>query len=317
MTKTLRPCHLHGMFIRHDGYIFPCCRLWGNEKFIIGHISDPHIIDKINNYDTKCSCVGFIFSKSIDSKLSVNTINIEFPMICNGRCAMCCVGAPFKQKSDKGYDYDSLYYFVRNVGPKLIAVQGGEVLVQSKTLEWISGIKNEFKNIMFHVITNGCVHSRLANLCALLFNSMTISIVGFQDQTYKSVMGLDIPRMKKFALNMINSRETKVSLKYLVTPLNLHEISLFFKWAVDCCPDSIQIVDSSFESYININTKIPFWPQIVQRSANELVNMLFLSKNVLNSNNIAVLIDDKILNSFCIRYSDLKRNGFHTVKPYC
>lgn len=316
MKKTTHACQLDSMFIRHDGFIFPCCRVWGNEKFVIGHISDKNIINKIYNYDIKCSCTGYIFSKNINSKDNEVGINIEFPMTCNGKCAMCCVNAPFQQNINHNYDYDALYNLVNLLQPHNIAVQGGEVLVQPRTIEWISNIKKENNDTLFHIITNGCVSSNMAKLCSILFDSMTISIVGFQDQTYNAIMGLDISKTKKFATSMIDMCTTKVSLKYLCTPLNIHEIHLFLKWATDCSPESIQIVDANFKLYINENTNIPFWNQIIQRYSKVFLHNLYLQKDTLNKNNIKVWIDQSIMSTFSVSYEDLNKIGLNTVIQY-
>lgn len=316
MDKTTRACQLHSMFIRHDGFIFPCCRVWGNDKFIIGHISEKNIINKIYNYRITCSCTGYIFFNDLNIKNNKVGINIEFPMTCNGKCAMCCVNAPSQQHINHNFDYEALYDIVNFLKPHNIAVQGGEVLVQQRTIEWISNIKKENNDTLFHIVTNGCVRTDMAKLCSILFNSMTISIVGFQDQTYNAIMGLDISKTKNFATRMINMRTTKVSLKYLCTPLNIHEIHLFLSWATECSPESIQIVDADFQSYINRNTSIPFWNQIIQRYSKVFLQNLYNHKDVLNEKNIAVWIDETIMKTFSATYEDLKKNGLDTVTQY-
>jgi pyruvate-formate lyase-activating enzyme len=302
------------MFIRHDGYIFPCCRVWCNEKFKIGHISENNIIEKIYKYNIECSCTGYIFNnKNISNNIG---INIEFPMTCNGKCAMCCVHAPFKQKHNNKYDYNALDKIVYRLKPSTIAVQGGEVLVQPQTIEWISKIKKDNNDISFHIVSNGCISTKMAKLCSLLFTSMTISIVGFQDHTYNAIMGLDISKTKNFVAKMMDMRSTKISLKYLCTPLNIHEIHLFLKWAIECSPESIQIVDADFKSYINLNTSIPFWDQIIQRCSKLFIHSLHTHKELLNKNNTDVWIDEKIMKTFSTSYEDLKNFGINTVKQY-
>ena len=311
MTKKIqRPCHLYQMFIRHDGVIFPCCRKWGIEEFAIGNISDTDIINKISKFDIKCACYGYEFKKS-ENNIRQGSINIEFPMKCNGRCAMCCVSAPYKQNTISTYDYTRLLDFVSKINPRSLVVQGGEVLVQPLTIEWLANIKKQFADLKICIVTNGCVNSRMTGLCDILFEKMIISIVGFQDLTYKAIMGLQLESTKKFAAKIINSTNIVTTLKYLCTPLNIHEIKPFMEWAVSINPYEIQIVDADTINYINLNTKIPFWHQLIERSSHDFLNSLIEHKDQINSNQILISIDNSILNLFKINLLDIQKAGLN------
>ena len=145
---TKRPCHYHQLFIRSNGDILPCCLIWMREDMIIGHVTDFNIIEKLKNFNAECICPEYHFIKANENdKINISSINLELSLACQAKCVMCCVDSP----SFRGvYNYyKDLENIINLLKPKHILVQGGEVLVQKKSIEFISRIKEVYKETSF------------------------------------------------------------------------------------------------------------------------------------------------------------------------
>lgn len=189
--RQMRPCHLHELFINHEGNIYPCCITWGRPDMLIGHLADINIEEKILKYNQRCSCEQYHLRKANKNEpINIGLLNIEFSLACQGQCAMCCVDAP----SWKGkYDYyDALTAIFNLLSPRQLVVQGGEVLIQKKTMAWLETIKNKSPETSIGLVTNGNVSLAIVPAVESIFDSVAISMVGFQPETYNRIMGMDV-----------------------------------------------------------------------------------------------------------------------------
>ncbi|MDD5069398.1 MAG: radical SAM protein [Candidatus Omnitrophica bacterium] len=242
----------------------------------IGHIDDDNIIGAIRNFYNKCSCERFNLIKgAADEKINISLLNIEFSLQCQGKCALCCVNAP----SWKGYYncYDSLTKMVEILNPEKILAQGGEVLIQKKSLDWLNAIKNHHPEIKLLLVSNCNVDCSLIEEVEKLFNEVWVSFMAFQDETYERIMGMNVKKTIEFVEKLARNGKTRVVLKFLITPLSIHEVSQFLEWALNLNPFLIYIEDGSTEKYINLKTSDKFWEKISQRSG--LKVKMFLVKN--------------------------------------
>jgi hypothetical protein len=187
---------------------------------------------------------------------------------------MCVVHAPFWKGTYNMYGLLSDFIGRLTPPPRIIVVQGGEVLTQEKTLNFLFGQKNKNPGTQFYLITNGNVKGKIINKVKKLFSAMTISIVGFQKQTYTTIMSLDIDTVKYFVEEMTGNSNVEINLKFLTTPLNIHEICLFLDWALPLHPQSIDIADANTAHYINMSTEIPYWNVVRARAGKELMRYL-------------------------------------------
>ncbi|OVE74418.1 hypothetical protein BVX94_00405, partial [bacterium B17] len=112
-------------------------------------------------------------------------------------------------------------------------VQGGEVLVQKKSLGWVRLIKEKHPSIKLSIVTNGNVGLEMVDVVEHLFSEVFVSVVGFQSETYKAVMGLNIEKTKTFVEKLLANNNIEVIPKFLITPINIHEVSLFLKWIIE------------------------------------------------------------------------------------
>jgi uncharacterized radical SAM superfamily Fe-S cluster-containing enzyme len=310
--NKLHPCTISELFINHEGDVYPCCRKWNSPTMKIGTINDNKIIDKIINYEKNCCCGHYTLRKVMPTDTEFSKINIEFSLDCNGSCAMCCVDAPSWR--GKYNLYEKIYNLILTLKPKKITVQGGEVLSQRQTLDLLSSIKSLHPLMKFHIITNGCFSSNLLPLFNILFETATCSIVGFSEMTYKTIMGLNLEKTKKFVEGVLDAGKCDISPKYLMTPLNIHEVGLFIDWAARINPSSIQIVDANIEEYVVRNTKIPYWNRIYNRCGKYIVDGLSKNETLLSNNKTTVFISPAILKNFNVDLSIL--NNKISIKPY-
>lgn len=284
MIRTKRTCHFHELFITHKGEIFPCCMIWGCRDMKIGHIHDDNLIESLRNFYRPCSCARFELRKGLaEEKIAVDYINIEVSLLCQGKCAMCGVNAPSWHGE---YDYyDSLVQIINEFSPRQILVQGGEVLIQKETLEWIEKLRSTYPNLQITVSTNGNVDLNLIDKVEELFYGVNVSFVGFQPLTYATVMGMDVNKAVRFSEELAKRRKVRLLLKYLTTPVTIHEFSLFLDWAINLNPAEILVDDAHTFTYVNIYTGDNFWEKIFERARKEVRAVLINNKDKLSQGN--------------------------------
>ncbi|MBF0459046.1 MAG: hypothetical protein HQK99_14245 [Nitrospirae bacterium] len=284
-----RPCHFHEMFIHSDGHIHPCC-VTLRDDLIIGHINDVDIIEKIDAFHARCSCDSFTLRRaSRDDKKRYFFINIEMSLLCNAKCAQCSVDAPSWHAK---YDlYSSLTRIIEQLRPMTIAVQGGELLIQKKSLDWTAQIGRRYPDMDIMLLTNGCADMGIVPFVNETFDRVVISIYGFQPETYKKTTGLELSKTLSFAEELIRHGKCKVNLKYLTTPINLHEVNLFLRWALWLLPERIILADSNIAQYINTGTPDRFWEKIEERTKQSVQDELRNARAALKDSGCTIVID--------------------------
>ncbi|MBF0466142.1 MAG: SPASM domain-containing protein [Nitrospirae bacterium] len=306
--KPLVPCHYYELFVKHDGYVYPCCITRDNSDMAIGHVTDDNLAQMIANFDGCCVCERSRFRKAVQGDIQKYVmLNFELDLACHSKCAMCCVSAP----SWNGHygQYESLTKLVDITMPKVIKVQGGEVLIQKKSLHWIDSIKQKYPNILFSLITNGNYRLSIINAVEKRFNKVAVStIVGFQSETYKTITGLDLKRTIRFAEELVSRKRLVVTLAYLITPINVHEVTLFMKWAINTAPDIIHIYDSEIHQYINSDTFDSFWEKIFNRTAETFKTGLLALKSEILAKGTVIWISRRSMELLKIDRLFLKNN---------
>jgi wyosine [tRNA(Phe)-imidazoG37] synthetase (radical SAM superfamily) len=221
---------------------------------------------------------------------------------------MCAVYAPFWKGT---YNlYDRLSEFIGETTPDIITVQGGEVLIQKKTMNFLLDQKNKNTTMRFNLITNGNVKGKIIEKAKKLFTAMTISIVGFQEQTYKTIMSLDIDTVKHFAEEIIKNSNIEINLKFLVTPLNIHEMCLFLDWALPLRPKSVQLVNADIAGYINVSTPISYWNVVFSHTGKELMSYLRNNQQQFSAHTIRLYYSRSLFRLLKIKLDDLNEMKF-------
>jgi hypothetical protein len=306
--KQLRACHLHELFPNHDGNVFPCCLTWGRPEMNIGNLKDPNLSNKILCFRGTCSCERYELRAALPSDTpDYAVINIEFPLTCQGKCAMCAVRAP-DWKGSYEY-YDSLAQLVMKYLPKRLSVQGGEVLIQKKTIAWLYDIKERLPHLEIGLITNGNVPLDSIFTVEDLFNDVWISFVGFQPETYARIMGMDVTKAILFSEELVRRNKVQVTLKYLTTPLNVHETSVFLKWGIGVLPKQCAVQDASLLAYINRNTSDNFWDKLFDRTGIEIKRVIDSNRERLRSAHMKIIFENRCLQIYGIDDHYLEKNS--------
>lgn len=306
------PCHLRSLFVQHDGWLVPCCNVRSWQRYYIGHITDADIASRLAAFEESCRCPGKILRRKTDAEpLRVEMLNIEFSLQCQASCAMCCVDAP----SWKGrYDYyDALEALTALVQPSSLLVQGGEVLAQPRTMAWLKTMKAARPDLHIDIVSNANVGLDAVAEVEAIFSAMSVSVVGFQPETYKRIMGMDIHRMQAFVAALRRGNRVPLNLKYLATPLNVHEIVLFLDWAVQVAPRSVSLCDALLLEYVNMETKDQFWRKILGRTATALRRRLVHHADAMARAGLVVHMEPSIKSMFQITPEFLREQGLDAI----
>ncbi len=287
---TERPCHYRELFVASNGEVYPCCLTWNNPALRIGHITDPDLEQRLLSFDGSCRCSGFTLRKGKPSDEREYKLNVETGLACNGRCAMCCVNAPSSHSPYLYYgELDRLIETLPAINH--MVVQGGEVLIQKKTMEWLRALSLRRPEIPLALITNGNVEADMVPFVESLFFNVLVSVYGFQDETYRRITRMELEKTLRFAGDLVRRGKTTVHLKYLVTPLNLHELPLFLRWAVALGPETISVIDSNTALYINRNTPDRYWDLVIGRTGGEVRRVLSGESDRLKASGTVLLLD--------------------------
>ena len=143
------------------------------------------------------------------------------------------------------------------------------MLIQKHSLEWIRELKHTYPNIRFSIVTNGHVDLKMVNVVEELFETVTVSMIGFQPETYRKIMGLDFEKTRRFVEELITRKQVIVAPYYLVTPINIHETDMFLRWAIKMLPERIRLADAYLEGYIQMYAPFNYWKKIFYRTSQE------------------------------------------------
>lgn len=298
------PCHKYLLYIDSFGDIFPCCHQISNFK--IGNINEIEIVNKIKCFKAYSTCSCNIGSLTTECEIdSIRHINIELAGLCNGNCIYCF------QRNLPTYNkeitiYDRLKYLINAFHPQSILLFGGEIGIQPKTIAFLEQILKD-TTIDISIASNGDYSSNTLRRLIKSVNSFQITFNGFSPQTVKAVSKLNFYQQKSNVEYLLGIKDT--SIKYLINPLNILELPLFFKWACSK-PFSHIIIDSTIitprdyykskEWGKSIFTMFPeFWKAAFLSIKNEVQtiiedNVHFMQKNctsLLICNEIRELLD--------------------------
>jgi hypothetical protein len=248
-----RPCHYSHLVVNSAGEIFPCARVWGralNKKSFmrIARASDPDIASRVRNWSPPpCACARARLRRGLPGEHSrLGVLTAELSLACDAACLMCNTSSPGWKGSYGGYDM--VEKLVAELSPQVLAVQGGEITAQPESLRWLERVKTSYPRTRLAVITNGWAppseHARLAEL----FDYFIVSFPAFQPDTYRAVTGGDPELPMAFSAAMIAAGR-KVGLKYLATPVSLHELAAFTESAVGLKPHCLQVEALNLAEY--------------------------------------------------------------------
>jgi MoaA/NifB/PqqE/SkfB family radical SAM enzyme len=288
-------CALHTLFIRNNGDVYPCCFVWHKPEMKIGHITDRDILLSIKSFFHECSCDYFKLRKAKpDEQIDMDRFNLELSLICQGKCAVCSTGVPWSPQRPYAY-YDAVEKLIEQLQPKRINVQGGEVLIQEDSIVWVEKIKKKYPKTYFTIVTNGNVGLTMIEKVEQLFSAVDVSFMAFQPETYERIMGMDVSKTLQFAQELAHRKKTCLSVRYVATPISIHELCLFLQWAINIRPSFIIANDCYIPQYINVRTSDNFWERIFLRSKEKVKSVLMLNKEAIINNQISIELSEHVL----------------------
>lgn len=277
MNKTERVCQFHKLSIRKNGNICPCCI----SDLKIANIYDEDFKQKIENNIISCTCGLY---KSIqpkeNQKPDLQYLHIEFSNECQARCLVCFQHKETLPKEDE--HLDKLTQIIDTYKPKGIIAIGGEVLIQEKTLNWLDKTKQKHPEICFETVTNLCVSENKLEKALQIFDIFTISMLGFQEHTYNTIMGLDFHRTLK-NINILKSNNKTVRPKFLAMPSNFLEIPLFLKWALKNGDMDKIYIHNTNEFHKCVNLTEDFWSKSFAITENQVKKIISENADYIKS----------------------------------
>ena len=103
--------------------------------------------------------------------------------------------------------------------------------------------------------------------------------------------------------SLAKRKKIQLRLKYLTTPINIHEANLFLEWAIILSPELIFFEDANTPGHIQYNAPFDFWGKIFRRNGEEIKLVLLQNKNKLFDDNITVQFS-----KICIKILGLDEN---------
>ncbi|MCU0294139.1 MAG: radical SAM protein [Thermoanaerobaculaceae bacterium] len=288
-----KACHLGRLWVRHNGDLH-CCYRWSEPDMRIAHIDDADLMSAIRGFSHPCSCERYRLREAAPGEaLSVDELVIEVSLACQGECAFCCVRAD-EWKGD--YErFDSLTKVIDLLNPKTIVVQGGEVLIQKRTLAWLEGIRDARPHLRISLITNGNVSVGMAGAVERIFDEVKVSVFGFEPATYERISGMELAGVVRFVEELASRKKVELVLKYVVSPLSFHEADLFLDWAIDVRPSYVFFEDVGTMAYLNTETPDGFWTKMSERTGRKVASVLRRRGERLRGGDMTVQFSSKSL----------------------
>lgn len=223
------PCHMYMLCVNSVGDVFACCRQLNN--LVIGNLREDDITNRVLSYIPQSKCVcdkARLRAATIAEQLcGPLSLTIELAGECNGNCTYCFQRSLPTFKKPFGF-YEELESFILKLGINYVTILGGEVSVQSKTIELMEHLAHN--HVRIAIITNGAVPIRVEDKLLSMSDDFLITLNGFSERTVGCLSDLPFSRQLEFCENAI-AKASRVSVRFLITPLTLFEIPDFLNWA--------------------------------------------------------------------------------------
>jgi len=308
------PCHFTRPFLDRQGNLYPCCFVNAQPEFIIGNVRDDDLVEKLYAFDTKCQC-GFHKFRKWKEGDKLGPLNIQTSLMCHGKCAVCYVSAPLKKETVE-LDYDKALEFLRKLKPTVLFMEGGEVPLQKRALQFVANIKKEINPQVLHLLTNGCYKPEMATRLADLFNRFTVSYMGFSKNVYYHETMLDVDVTNAFTRE-IHRRVGDIGFRYICTPLSMIEAGDFLNFAVELTKSHVIYADCDINQYVKNPEATPmYWPQVIQRAQMRFKEALLLNRDKLKENNFVVKFEPRTAALLGITEEFVKRLKVPNIQFY-
>jgi radical SAM protein with 4Fe4S-binding SPASM domain len=160
-------------------------------------------------------------------------IQIQTSTTCNGRCVFC----PYPKLSGtmaQGMMPESLFYKIvdelktARYFSEVVFELHNEPLMDKRTFQFISYVKNHATNKVCTLVTNGQLidNYTLSEIRSSQVDKFIISLNAFSPETYEKISGLDYRRIEKNIASILNAADLrkKLVLSFVVTEQTQDEI---------------------------------------------------------------------------------------------
>ncbi|MGN0018301.1 MAG: radical SAM protein [Candidatus Gastranaerophilaceae bacterium] len=279
--KTTRVCHYHKLKICYNGDVYPCC-LTVPHTFI-GNIFDKDIFEKIKNAKILCECSLF---KSVEQKeddeINLKYIHYETSNTCQASC-VCCYQSKEPMQNEKEH-LARLRELIDYYKPENIVAIGGEVLVQENAFNMLSDLHKKYPKMGIGTISNLCVGEERLKQAEEIFDRITVSMLGFDKQSYKIHMNLDFEKVLNNFMTLYKNKKVELSPKFLAMPSNIVDIPEFLKWALTLDVNKIYLHNvTTFLQETNWQSQI--WHNILLRIEKQIKNLFQDNKDLIAATN--------------------------------
>jgi len=300
------------LYIDRYGNIYPDCKTYKTPA--ICHLTDKNAADIVRKQAFGANTSGGIF----------NMITVEVSSTCQASCLYC-----FQRdahRNDKYAYYEELLPFLEKLDAYWVFFSGGEILIQEDAMNFMRKYRLLNPTGWIHLKTNGNAGEYAAAFVAEVCDSIMVSFNGFSATSYKTIMGLDIEKTKRFCHMVKNNAKTNLGIKLLNSPITIAETPDFLEWALALMPKCIAIqnafnyeVEPSGKS-TRLSCTLPsrgsslYWDSIYDAIAARCNNVLNRWHNEINIENNFLTADKDFLN--LLRLPQENRDLFRTDGVY-
>ena len=268
------PCHFYSLFVDADGTTSPCCNSTSKS---IGHISETNSLELVRYRPTSCHCsssplghLGYTGPIAIrpawkEDVPRVSILHVVSTLNCQARCAHCVQALERDTRSGDQSLAEHVLKLVDEIHPSLerVFIQGGEIGIDRKSISLLRQIKEKYPHVTTRVISNACLGEADVEWFTACVDEAYFSFVGFSEASYWVSSKLNLKRTVDFVEKVVGSGTVKVVLKYLITPINIHEIHEFLEWCYRIAPDGDVLISAvtSFDKYVTTFSPISASPE--------------------------------------------------------
>jgi len=258
------PCHFYSLFVDVDGTISPCCN---SSSRPIGHISQIDLLELGRYLPTACHCSSSplghlsyegpiaIRAASKEEEPRVGVLHVVSTLNCQAGCAHCVQALERETRARYPFLAENVLNLVDEIHTSLerVFIQGGEIGIDRNSISLLRRIKEQYPHVITRVISNGCLGEADVEWFTACVDEAYFSFVGFSEGSYWVGSKLNLKKTVDFVEKVVGSgRVRKVVLKYLITPINLHETLEFLEWCERVAPDGAVLISAVdyFDRYI-------------------------------------------------------------------
>ena len=126
-------------------------------------------------------------------------------------------------------------------------------------------------------------------------------------------MGIKLSKTLTFVETLFKNNKVKVFPKFLISPLNLHEVTLFLLWATKYRPDQFVFADAATLNYIELHTNDTYWQKIIDRTVDSFKKELIKNRLTYISSKTRIGFDEGSIKLLQISRQFIEDNSLEKI----